>query len=939
MKTKLHFEETKMGKRYQPKQKIKVFISSKCDKTEETPKYNPVRAELKQAIEQTGLATAYIFEAEGASTLNAGDHFAFALEDSDVCIFLIDNADGIPEGVQKEIDIVQKKHIKSLFYFCDENKKEKTALEKSLMGADFAKSKTVHAFKDLSQNSAVALIDDIVSIYHSYCKGRLEIISENHQDEILNVDITAVNKYSEVSVPKSVLENIDKTADYILKNTTGLSLSEFSSDSVKTSKLDDWGVQFLPILFEGKSIKEFNSSLFLVCLEELQEKEYFSVVDMRWKAIQFYFNGDVPKCVETLQKALEIAKATNQPSWVIKDILIDLRNQQLELCTEKNIYSKSEAQKELEESEEEVYYPILDRSNESLQDKYIQELYKQTTESPYTVTLGSGLNQDAKLLAGTFIVTLYNGSLTHILLIYNRIKDFLFYLSNRYDDWNFKRELLKYAIKTGTSKEVAGLLKAYPEILEKLSEQDAEDIMAFCSQYPIYYRKVHQQLLAFGTVGYYLTDETFKFYESQITDMIYSWLEDEKATVAIGQSIFNNLSNISYRLSQDTLADMCCEFIDKHYYRWYMDMFRFISTRIDIRKMHDESAVNLINHMISVLQDEDAHTLIQPDPSFLFTLRKQNKSLTDNLDKAIEKYLPDYYQDTYRLETTDDEKTELPQFVKKYVQTIKSHNSTQGKNGMYVSHGTNEISTIRSILLYADLPIADDLMDSIVETVAQTLLEVNETVPIKMDAIALLCCIIIKYPQAYIRNKKTYQKIFDCADQIPIEDDFPFSANVDEIALKISLEILFSTMGIDVHVDLLEWLPYLQDNTATTIYVSNFIAKHLEISDEFTFDKPTEAVILHNAFGWLHTNYIDIKWNATRILLASLRNPENQAIINRQIVSLIDTGNVYIKNLILQRISKTFGITKATKDYVLEICENDANYVTRELCKNIRYNR
>ena len=109
---------------FSPKRKIDVFISSKCG----DDKYDNVRKKLKKAIECTNLANVYFFEGEGASTLSASNHFTFALEDSDLCIFLIDNEDGIPNGVQLEIDTVNKNNIKALYYFCDETKKEKTPL-------------------------------------------------------------------------------------------------------------------------------------------------------------------------------------------------------------------------------------------------------------------------------------------------------------------------------------------------------------------------------------------------------------------------------------------------------------------------------------------------------------------------------------------------------------------------------------------------------------------------------------------------------------------------------------------------------------------------------------------------------------------------------------------------------------------------------------------
>lgn len=42
-------------------------------------------------------------------------------------------------------------------------------------------------------------------------------------------------------------------------------------------------------------------------------------------------------------------------------------------------------------------------------------------------------------------------------MFYEKIKNFLFYLSSRYSDWNFRRDLLNYAIKTGKDKEVLGI--------------------------------------------------------------------------------------------------------------------------------------------------------------------------------------------------------------------------------------------------------------------------------------------------------------------------------------------------------------------------------------------------------------------------------------------------------------------------------------------------
>jgi len=238
-----------------PDQKIKVFISSICG----VERYDSIRLELKRTIEATQLADVYTFEGKGASTLTAGTHYTFALEESDICIFLIDNADGINPGVQNEIDIVKKNNIKALYYFCDEKTKEKTALEQSLMGVNFAKSKTVHKFDDLKTDGACALINDIVAIYHYYCKGKIVLNLEDGNNELHSVDVAGTERLQLPTIPNTVLKNIDKSKEYILKFVLGNSYVRFPDETYKTSEIDEWGIQFLPILFEGKSIMLFKS--------------------------------------------------------------------------------------------------------------------------------------------------------------------------------------------------------------------------------------------------------------------------------------------------------------------------------------------------------------------------------------------------------------------------------------------------------------------------------------------------------------------------------------------------------------------------------------------------------------------------------------------------------------------------------------------------------
>lgn len=923
-------EENLAPQKFSANQKIKVFISSICG----VEKYDKVRTDLKDAIEATQLADVYIFEDEGASTLSANSHYTLALEDSDICIFIIDNADGISPGVQSEIETVDKYNIKALYYFCDETTKEKTQLEKSLMSATSAKSKTVHCFSELTQNGARDLINDILTIYHYYCIGKF-VLKTDEDEALYGIDVSEAEKYHFPIIPNTVLKNVDQCSDYLWNLVLGKPSAKCPDKTKQTSEFDEWGLQFLSILFDGKSIKDFNTSMYLDVLKKQQDEGYYQIVKCRWQAIQAYFSGEVDKCLEFLEMGLELSRETAQPTWVIKDILIDIRNEHLTSCTIRNKFSESSAQKELIESDEALYYPILDRIRESLYEKYIRGIYKKKIESPYTVTIGNNFDQYVEMLASSFILSMYNGSLTQILLIYDEIKDFMFYLSCRYSNWNFILYLYKIAIFSGSEKEIMGIQNSYPDILNKLNANEAASIMDFCSNQPIKYKRLRIQMLAFEFIGYFLDDKCFEYYEKSIVSKIYDWLISKNSVLDIGQNIFKCLSGVAYRMSQDTLSEICCQFIDKHYRRWYTDMFKFMAIYLDLRKMTKTSAQVLVDHISSMLDSESDREQIRCASDFLFVFRKQNIEMTAVMDKKIAKYFPEFYKNIYQLETTSNDKKDMLMFVREYTEQIKRNNETQGKNGVYYRRAMSEIAIVREILLKREGVYDSKTMNRLISIVADTLLISKESIAIKLDAIALLICIAIKFPNDYQRNQSVYEKLYEQEKSIEAADYSIISSNIDNISLKLGLQFLYNSMGKKVYGDILELMPYIHDNDATIIEVSNLIVKYLEISESVMLPFEIEIIVLQNVLQWLHSEYSDIRWNATRILLMLSRNVENMSVINHQLVTLVDSADVNIKVLILRNLYTIKSIPDETKEYIVTKCTHDANFAVRMVCSEV----
>ena len=912
-----------------PNAKLRIFISSICG----VDKYDVLRKKLKNAIEETQLADVYIFEAEEASTLSAKNHYRWKLQDSDLCIFLIDNEDGITSGVQEEIDTVNKFNIKALYYFCDETNKKKTILEKKLEGAHNVKKKTVHSFDELYQNSSKGLIDDIVNIYHYYCKGKF-IVAPEQYEEIQNIDINKMEK-SITMIPKLALQDVDKCCAYISNLIVGTSMNE--DKDIKSNVLDNWGAQFLEILLDGKAIKQFDVEMYMNDLKEQQDEEYNQLVYIRWQAIQSYFSGNIEQCIKNLKNALDFAKDKKQPDWVIKDILVDLRNQYNTYCVTKNRYSTNIFQRELKGSEKYLFYPILDRINESLHEKYTDEFYKIKTKSPYSVKIGNNLDEYGKLIASLLIVAMYNGSLTHVLRIYKTLKEFTYFLSCNYSDWNIRFALYKFAIFEGIRKDVKSIEDSYSEILNNISADEAKSIMLFCQNHPIKYKRLNSQLIAFGSIGYFLNDEDFRFFESYLINEINLWIDRDYNTVTFGQNLFYALSGVSHRMSQKIFGEICCKLIDKHYVHWYRDMFKFIANSVDLRKMDKDIAIKFIEHINSIFDHEKDRELIKFDSRFIFVLRNQDRVLTNALDNSIEKYYPELYKGEYKVATTKDGDKNIYNFIEQCVERIHRHIEMQEHSGIAIEYGSNDILILKSILDESRNYCENKTIDNIIQEMGRLLLIPNELISNKLDAISLLMLIFVKYKEDYSRNIDIYEKLFEKRKEIQADDNQLMSFNVSDVAMKIGLQVLFSGMEKDVYDEFTVSMSCIQGNTATTIEVTKLIREYLNMDDTLGLPEGVEIIILQNVLQWLHSDSLDIRWNATSILMALSRDHKNQEIVNNQLVRRIDEENAYIKCLIIRNLNKFNGITEETKKYIMSKCQNDAHYVVRMVCEEIGF--
>jgi len=111
----------------QIRHKMNIFISSKCGQ-----KYTIARKALDTLLRATGMAEVYVFEEEPGSSLDTRSAYLDEVERADLCVFLIDNKDGVSDSVLREQKRAKEKGLRLIYIFCDEEERKPTLMQQEL---------------------------------------------------------------------------------------------------------------------------------------------------------------------------------------------------------------------------------------------------------------------------------------------------------------------------------------------------------------------------------------------------------------------------------------------------------------------------------------------------------------------------------------------------------------------------------------------------------------------------------------------------------------------------------------------------------------------------------------------------------------------------------------------------------------------------------------
>jgi hypothetical protein len=367
--------------------KVKIFISSQCG-----GKYTIVRKALKELLLETNMSIVYVFETADAGSQIVANSYLNRLDDSDLCIFLIDNSDGVTDAVLTEQKRARTLKKKSIYLFCDENEKESTQMQKEITNELLEKFFVVHEFSDFTSVAYHSAIQDIVDIYRLYCSGHLIDVQNINETE---PKIQIIDTYI---LDKKLFKGFDLTSNELIKLA-----SPFEKEIKETSQLDELCMNFISSIMGSKIIDINTLNTLRAEVISAHDACMTKFIEHRFNSIIAYYSNDLTICLEELDYAYTEANSNIKiPNWLSNDVSVDMRNIQNLIDQTKNLISlDSKGQQLLNENLESVYFPLLDRFENNLKEDLLKKHFAFNTDSPYTTNLG-GLESFFKNIASSF---------------------------------------------------------------------------------------------------------------------------------------------------------------------------------------------------------------------------------------------------------------------------------------------------------------------------------------------------------------------------------------------------------------------------------------------------------------------------------------------------------------------------------------------------------
>lgn len=480
-----------------PTEQIRVFISS-AQNDEEDFSWSDVRRNIKNSLLKCNYFLPFIIEDE-ASIDPSLQFFQRQIMKADIVVFLIKGE--IRRGTQTEIALVERLNKPKLVYFFEDEKPSREVLnfKKSLQDKDKCTYRNFLTTDNIGDEVRKDLMNNIVRTFQEkYNQPEFEekVIGTNLANEFSTV-INGTPLKTDLAKFESCYNHIYKLIGY-----------SFFAKETEESDYHALGCALLEWLTDGKwCIQNEDISKMIDYCENVYNNT--DCLRHRWDAIVSAQRGDLRKALAFEEKALEIAKKDNEPRWIINSILIDCRNIENAISSEKKEFVfNSVFQEEIDNQEQLINMPVLDRYLNNIYEQTERDRFRVDTATAHTRLLGSGFSSAVKEMVSYLFVAALYGSFTHLHLSRTVYAGLLIQYSKIAKEYEFGYEGLKQFILAGNGNDYKLYINSSWDILFPFIVTKADKLWEYTDKAPIQYQE-SIKIMVFLSVGMYMTDSCF----------------------------------------------------------------------------------------------------------------------------------------------------------------------------------------------------------------------------------------------------------------------------------------------------------------------------------------------------------------------------------------------------------------------------------------------
>jgi len=729
------------------KEKIKVFISSKCggerinfDKIVDSDlkdkkslansavrtNYDIVRKSLKSFLESTGFITVYIFEDGAASTLSAKEEYLYEIDSSDVCLFLIDNFDdNISPGVLTEIQRAKSQKRKSIYLFLNDPNREETLIQKNFTGENGDRYQVIDDIREFIDEGLNSVILDILRIYRLYCRGGLA----RPEATPLSIEITSEIFPAQITdIEKQLFSNLGMT-----KNKITSLVYKLDERQTQTSDLDKVCLQVLEFLLGERQFAEIDLTFLLRLLEELQPPDLHGIVKQRWSAISSLWSNDLDTSLKVLESlSAQLEERSTVSKWLISDILIDWRNLSFIKTNAGDVFDYP-IQKKIDQQHSMIYFPLADRFSTNIANDILERNFNAATSSPYSSTIYS-IESAFKEIPSYLLVAIYYGSYTHIVLALREIHNVLVDLIQKNNNLSTKIQLMRISVLRGGESDFKKVMGKYKCSLSHSTSKEVVELYKLAEAKPTTHERTLWKIILFRELGYYFSDDDYETVLSEMKDFLSAWIHGENQSVRLMDKFIEAIIANKERIPLDQIIDFSTDILERKYYRFFDSVFDLLA-RLDISIISLNSMEELISSVSKVLEDEKVKKENLHNVKRLLAMFGKRFEKASLVDEIVKKYYPEFYDKDYHLEVRQGERAV---HIPRYIEVMKSRNEVQGKGGQFIGFVDRPYETISNIIEFDQVSLSEEVLGRLLDEIRNTLLSKTQTYSEKINAIHLL---------------------------------------------------------------------------------------------------------------------------------------------------------------------------------------------------------